>query len=188
MRSDTATPIAQQTLERKGGAHKGNIITSHHMRIQDTKTTETQQHKDTGKAVESTESTSDPKIPSETGINNSDDSWADLSTDDKHMESPSNSDNENRSDGSAKSQIEEMIIFEHSNKSESEYNNEQIKPTTDTKTTDDQSMEPISDTDKDNENNDWDEEEITQAATKIPLIAEKRVIVQPLASMQSRNR
>ena len=106
MGSDTATPI-----ERKGGAHKGNIITSHHMRIQDTETTETQQHKDTGKAVESTESTSDPKIPSETGINNSDYNWAELFTDDEHMESPNNSDNENRADGPDESRIEETIIF-----------------------------------------------------------------------------
>ena len=109
MGSNTVTPI-----ERKGGAHKGNIITSHHMRIQDPDTTETQQRKNPGKVVESTEPNSEPKIPSTTGINNSDmDSWADFSTDDEHMESPNNSDNDNRSNESTKSRIEEMITFEH---------------------------------------------------------------------------
>ena len=96
-RSNTATPI-----ERKGGAHKGSISTSHHMRIQGTETTETQQRKIIGKVDESIATTIKPKIPYSTGINNSDmDSWGDLSTDDEHMDSPNNSDNENRADESA---------------------------------------------------------------------------------------
>ena len=163
MRSNTATPI-----ERKGGAHKGNIITSHHIRIQGPETTGIQQRKNPGKAVESTEPNSELKISSATGINNSDmDSWADFSTDDEHMDSPNNSDNENRSDGSTESRIEEMIIFEHPTESEPEYNKEQTKSNSDTKTTDDQSMEQNTKTDKENdENNDGDEEEITPSSNE----------------------
>ena len=72
MRSDTTTTIVQCTLGRKGGAHKGNIITSHYMRIQSTKENGTQKRNEEENGDKFTETTINPQIPDSTGINNSD--------------------------------------------------------------------------------------------------------------------